>query len=221
SAEFILKDPTVEFAVLERARGGILRAGVGFTTCDIGIITNINEDDLGLSDIDTLDDVTRVKSVVVDTVKPEGLAVLNAEDPYCMKIAKTLQCNVAYFALDEEHPMAKKLSKEGKIVAVYENGFVTIKKGDWKIRIERVINIPITVQGAAKFMIQNVLAAALAGYLYGFKTQDISLSLQTFMPSPSQTPGRLNIFDFTNFKIMIDFAHNPAGYLAIEDFLKN
>ncbi len=221
SAEFILKDPTVEFAVLETARGGILRSGLGFSRCDIAIITNIKEDHLGISDIHTLDDLARVKSVVVESVKPDGWAVLNAEDPYCMKIAKNLQCNIAYFALDENHPVAQKLSKEGKIVAVYENGFVTIKRGDWKIRIEKVLNIPITVQGAAKFMIQNVLAAALAGYLYGFKTQDISLSLQTFMPSPSQTPGRLNIFDFNNFKVMIDFAHNPAGYLAIEDFLKN
>lgn len=221
SAEFILKDPTVEFAVLETARGGILRSGLGFSRCDIAIITNIKEDHLGISDIHTLDDLARVKSVVVESVKPDGWAVLNAEDPYCMKIAKNLQCNIAYFALDENHPVAQKLSKEGKIVAVYENGFVTIKRGDWKIRIEKVLNIPITVQGAAKFMIQNVLAAALAGYLYGFKTQDISLSLQTFMPSPSQTPGRLNIFDFNNFEVMIDFAHNPAGYLAIEDFLKN
>lgn len=221
SAEFILKDPTVEFAVLETARGGILRSGLGFSRCDIAVVTNINEDHLGLSDIHTLDDLARVKSVVVKSVKSDGWAVLNAEDPYCMKIAKELQCNIAYFALDENHPVAAKFSKEGKIVAVYENGFVTIKKGDWKIRIEKVINIPITVQGAAKFMIQNVLAAALAGYLYGFKTQDISLSLQTFMPSPSQTPGRLNIFEFNNFKIMIDFAHNPAGYLAIEDFLLN
>jgi cyanophycin synthetase len=221
SAEYILKDPTVEFAVLETARGGILRSGLGFNRCDIALITNIREDHLGLNDIDTLDDLARVKSVVVRSVKKDGWAILNAEDEYCMKIANDLSCNIAYFSMDEDTPLVKKLSKEGKIVAVYENGFITIKKGDWKIRVEKALHIPLTLGGKAKFMIQNVLAATLASYLYGFKTDDISLSLQTFIPSVAQTPGRMNIFEFKRFKVMIDFAHNPAGYLAIEDLLSN
>jgi cyanophycin synthetase len=221
SAEYILKDPTVEFAVLETARGGILRAGLGFSRCDIAIITNIREDHLGLSDIDTLDDLARVKSVVVRSVKKDGWAILNAEDEQCLKIANDLGCQIAYFAMDEENPVVKKLSKEGKIVAVFENGFITIKKGDWKIRVEKALHIPLTLGGKAKFMIQNVLAATLASYLYGFKTEDISLSLQTFIPSVAQTPGRMNIFEFKKFKVMIDFAHNPAGYSAIEDLLSN
>jgi cyanophycin synthetase len=221
SAEYILKDPTVEFAVLETARGGILRAGLGFSRCDIAIITNIREDHLGLSDIDTLDDLARVKSVVVRSVKKDGWAILNAEDEQCLKIANDLGCQIAYFGMDEENPVVKKLSKEGKIVAVFENGFITIKKGDWKIRVEKALHIPLTLGGKAKFMIQNVLAATLASYLYGFKTEDISLSLQTFIPSVAQTPGRMNIFEFKKFKVMIDFAHNPAGYSAIEDLLSN
>lgn len=221
SAEYILKDPTVEFAVLETARGGILRSGLGFSRCDIGIITNIQEDHLGLNDIHTLDDLARVKSVVVKSVKNDGWAILNADDEYCRKIARDLDCNIAYFSMDENQPHVQALSKSGKIVAVYENGYVTIKKGDWKIRIERVTHIPLTVGGKAKFMIQNGLAATLAGYLSGFNSEDLSLSLQTFIPSAAQTPGRLNIFNFKNFKVMIDFAHNPKGYMAIEDFLSN
>lgn len=221
SAEYILRDPTVEFAVLETARGGILRAGLGFKRCDIGVITNIQEDHLGLNDIHNLEDLARVKSVVVRSIKNDGWAVLNADDEYCMKIAKELDCNIAYFSLDENQSHVKALSKGGNIVAVYENGFVTIKKGDWKIRIERVTHIPLTVGGKAKFMIANALAATLAGYLSGFNSEDLSLSLQTFIPSAAQTPGRLNIFNFKNFKVMIDFAHNPQGYLAIEDFLDN
>lgn len=221
SAEYILKDPTVEFAVLETARGGILRAGLGFSRCDIGIITNINEDHLGLNDVHTLEDLARVKSVVVRSVKNDGWAILNADDKYCMKIAKELDCNIAYFSLDENQPHIQALCKSGKIVAVYENGYVTVKKGDWKIRIEKVTQIPLTVGGKAKFMVTNVLAATLAGYLSGFHSEDLSLSLQTFIPSAAQTPGRMNIFNFKNFKIMIDFAHNPQSYLAIEDFLSN
>ncbi len=221
SAEYILKDPTVEFAVLETARGGILRSGLGFSRCDIAVITNIQEDHLGLSDIHTLDDLARVKSTVVRSVKKEGWAILNADDEQCIKIGDDLSCNVAYFSMDEESSFVKKLSKEGKIVAVYENGFITIKKGEWKIRVERATHVPLTLGGKAKFMIANVLAATLASYLWGFKTEDISTSLQTFIPSVAQTPGRMNIFDFKKFKVLIDFAHNPAGYKGVEDYLQS
>lgn len=219
SAEYILKDPTVEFAVLETARGGILRSGLGFSRCDIAIITNIQEDHLGLSDIHTLEDLARVKSTVVRSVKKDGWAILNAEDEQCIKIGEELSCNVAYFSMDEENPLIKRLCKEGKILCVYENGFITVKKGEWKIRIERATHVPLTLGGKAKFMIANALAATLAGYLWGFKTEDISLSLQTFIPSAAQTPGRMNIFEFKKFKVMIDFAHNPSGYRGVEDFL--
>ena len=221
SAEYILKDPTVEFAVLETARGGILRSGLGFSRCDIGVITNIQEDHLGLSDIHTLEDLARVKSTVVRSVNKDGWAVLNADDEYCLKIGNELSCNVAYFSMDEESPIVKKLSKEGKIVAVYENGYITVKKGEWKIRIERATLVPLTMGGKAKFMIANVLAATLASYLWGFKTEDISLSLQTFIPSAAQTPGRMNVFDFKKFKVLIDFAHNPSGYRGIEEYLQS
>lgn len=221
SAEFVLKDPTVEFAVLETARGGILRSGLGFNYCDIGVLTNIKEDHLGLSDIHNLKDLTRVKRVVLDSVKKDGWCILNANDEYSMKLVNDLQAKVAIFSLDENNPYIKKFAKEGKITCVFEEGFVTIKKGDWKIRIAKVINIPITMQGKAKFMISNVLAASLSCYLYGFAIEDIANSLRTFIPSAQLTPGRLNVFKFKNFKVMIDFAHNPAGYEAIEDYLKN
>ncbi len=221
SAEYILKDPTVEFAVLETARGGILRSGLGFNRCDIAIITNIQEDHLGIADINTLEDLARVKSTVVRAVKKDGWAILNAEDEQCIRIASDLSCNIAWFSLDEENPLIKKLSKEGKIVCVYENGFITVKKGEWKIRIERATHVPLTMGGKAKFMIANVLAATLAAYLQGFKTEDISLSLQTFIPSAAQTPGRMNIFEFKRFKVLIDFAHNASGYLGVEDYLSS
>jgi cyanophycin synthetase len=219
SAEYILRDPTVEFAVLETARGGILRSGLGFSRCDIGIVTNIQEDHLGLNDIHTLEDLARVKSTVVKSIKKDGWAILNADDEQCIKIGAELECKVAYFSMTEENPLIKKLCAEGKTVAVYENGFITIKKGEWKIRIERATHVPLTLGGKAKFMIANVLAATLASYLWGFKTEDISLSLQTFIPSAAQTPGRMNIFEFKKFKVLIDFAHNASGYRGVEEFL--
>lgn len=221
SAEYILRDPTVEFAVLETARGGILRSGLGFSLCDIGIITNIQEDHLGLSDIHSLDDLARVKATVVKSIKKDGWAVLNGDDEHCVKIGQDLNCNVAYFSLSEDSDFVKKLCAEGKTVAVYENGYITIKKGEWKIRIERATHVPLTLGGKAKFMIANVLAATLASYLWGFKTEDISLSLQTFIPSAAQTPGRMNIFEFKKFKVLIDFAHNPSGYKGVEEYLQS
>jgi len=219
SAEYILKDPNVEFAVLETARGGILRSGLGFKVCDIGVITNIQEDHLGISDIHDLKDLSRVKSVVVESVKKDGWAVLNGEDENCIEIAKSLSCNVALFSLDENCPAIIEHCSEGGIAAIYENGFITIKKGDWKIRVERATHIPLTMNGKAKFMIANVLAATLSAYLYGFKTEGIKLSLATFIPSAAQTPGRMNIFEFSKFKVLIDFAHNPTSYRGIEDYL--
>jgi cyanophycin synthetase len=221
STEFILKDPTVDFAVLETARGGILRSGLGFGHCDIGVITNIQEDHLGLADIHSLDDLAKVKAVVIDSVKKDGWGVLNADNEYCVRIGKKADCNVAYFSRNENNPVIKAHCQKGGIACVCENGFITIKKGDWKLRVQRVSQIPLTFGGTVSFMIENVMAATLATYLYGFKTEDIKMSLQTFIPSAVQTPGRMNIFNFKDFRFMVDFAHNPNGYNGIKEFLKN
>jgi len=219
SAEFILKDPTVEIAVLETARGGILRAGLGFNKCDIGVVTNIQEDHLGISDINSLDDLARVKSVVIGAVKPTGWAVLNADNSHCLKIAENANCNVAYFGMNENNPIIQAHCKNGGIAAVYENGYITIKKGDWKIRVEKATHIPLTFNGTVAFMVQNVLAATLTTFLWGFKTEDIRTSLETFIPSAAHTPGRMNIFKFKEFKVLVDFAHNPDGFNGVKDYL--
>lgn len=220
SAEFVLKDPTVEVAVLETARGGILRAGLGFNKCDIGVVTNIQEDHLGISDIDNLDDLTRVKSVIIGAVKKSGWAVLNADNSYCLKIAANADCSIAYFSMDEKNPVINAHCKTGGIAAIYENGYVTIKKGDWKIRVEKATHIPLTFNGSVDFMIQNVLAATLTTFLWGYKTEDIRTSLETFIPSAAHTPGRMNIFKFKEFKVLVDFAHNPDGFNGIKNYLK-
>jgi cyanophycin synthetase len=219
SAEFILKDPTVDFAVLETARGGILRSGLGFGKCDIGVITNIQEDHLGLSDIHNLDDLTRVKSVIINSVKKDGWGVLNADNEYCVRIGKRAECNVAYFSRNENNPVIAAHCKKGGVACICENGFITIKKGDWKIRVQRTALVPLTFGGTVPFMIENVLAATLASFVWGFKTEDIKTSLETFIPSAAQTPGRMNIFNFRDFRFMIDFAHNPDGFNGVKAFL--
>ena len=219
SAEFVLKDPTVEFAILETARGGILRAGLGFSMCDIAVVTNIQEDHMGLSDIHTLKDMARVKGVVARSVKRDGFVVLNADNAHCVSIAKTVDCNVAYFSMDEKNPVIVEHCSKGGVACIFENGYVTIKKGEWKFRVEQVANIPLTFGGKVTFMVYNVLAATLATYTYGFTIEDIQLNLQTFIPSAAQTPGRMNIFEFKEFRVLIDFAHNPDGFKGIKEFL--
>ena len=174
-----------------------------------------------MNDVHNLRDLTKVKRVVMDAVKKNGWSVMNADDEYSMRLMPELESKVALFSLDEENPHMKKYAKEGKISCVYEEGFITIKKGDWKIRIIKASHVPITMEGKARFMIANVLAASLAAYLHGFAIDDIANSLRTFIPSPVLTPGRLNIFKFKKFQVLIDFAHNPAGYQAIEEYLKN
>ncbi|PWG82615.1 cyanophycin synthetase [Pararcticibacter amylolyticus] len=220
SAAFVLKDPTVEFAVLETARGGILRSGLGFSRCDIAILTNIQEDHLGISDIHTLEDLTSVKKVVIESVKKDGWAILNADNPYCVKIGKeTTHCNIAYFSMNEGNPVIEEHCSRGGVAAFIDGGYLTVKKGNWKIRMAKVTHVPITFNGTVSFMTQNAMAAALATFLWGFKIEDIRTSLETFVPSPAHTPGRMNIFDFRDYKILVDYAHNPDGLKGIKDFI--
>ena len=220
SAEYVLKDPTVDFAVLECARGGILKAGLGFHNCDLGIVTNVAADHLGLKDINTVEEMARVKSVVPESVLPDGYAILNADDDLVFDMRKNLKCNIALFSMDENNKRVKKHCENGGIAAIVENGCITICKGLWKIRVDKVVNIPLTFSGKAAFMIQNILPAVLAGFVRGFKVEDLKLALETFIPSPTQTPGRMNLFNFRNFAVMVDYAHNPAGFQAIGKYLE-
>ncbi|MGB5691225.1 MAG: cyanophycin synthetase [Flavobacteriaceae bacterium] len=218
SAEFVLKDPTVNFAVLECARGGLLRAGLGFKKCDIAIVTNVAADHLGLKGIHTIEQLAKVKGVIPETVLPDGYAILNADDDLVYDMRRNLNCNVALFSMDENNPRIQALQRIGGITAVYENGFVTLCKGAWKMRIMKAESIPLTYGGRAQFMIQNVLPATIAAHISGISIEDTKAALETFIPSASSTPGRLNLFEFNDFNILLDYAHNPAGMRALQKF---
>ena len=219
SAEFILKDPTVEVAVLECARGGILRAGLGFHNCNVAVVTNVAGDHLGLQGIDTIEKLARVKGVVPKTVFKDGYAILNADDDLVYGMRKELDCNIALFSLNEKSNRILDHCKKGGLAAVYEDGFLTIIKGGWKIRVEKVNNVPITFAGTAEFNVANSLGAILAAYVSDVSIENIRLALQTFVPSPALTPGRMNIFKFNNFTVMLDYAHNTHGMQAISKFV--
>ena len=220
SAEFVLRDPTVDFAVLECARGGILRAGLGFHRCDVGIVTNIAADHLGLKGIHTIEQLAKVKGVIPETVLPEGYAILNADDDLVYEMRKNVKCNVALFSMEENNPRILEHMKAGGISAIYENGYITLCKGEWRMRVIKAVSAPLTFGGKALFMIQNILPAVITGHVQGFSLEDIKAGLETFIPSPSQTPGRLNLFNFKDFDIMLDYAHNAAGMRALQKLVE-
>ncbi len=220
SSQFVLKDPTVDFAVLECARGGILKNGLAFRNCDVAIVTNISADHIGLGGIDSMEQMAKVKAVVPETVIKHGYAILNADDDLVFAMQKGLTCNVALFSMHENNPRIIEHSKKGGYAAVFENGYITIMKGTWKIRVIKVTEVPVTYGGKALHNIMNCLPAVLSTYFWrNIEIEDIKLALQTFIPSASQTPGRLNMFQFKQFKFLVDFAHNPAGLELLCDFI--
>ncbi len=221
SAKLILQDPTVEVAVLETARGGILRSGLGFDACDVGVVLNVQADHLGIGDIETLEALAEVKSVVAESAQPQGYAVLNADDLLVAQAAKRVQAQVAYFTTDPANQIVQAHTRQGGLAAVYEHGYLSILRGEWTLRIEQAVNIPLTLGGQATFMVANALAASLAAFVQGVSIDGIRDALCSFQASVSQTPGRMNLFDLGNYHALVDYAHNPDGYRALGTFVQN
>ena len=221
SAGAILKDPTVEVAVLETARGGILRSGLAFDSCDIGVVLNVAADHLGLGGIDTIEQMARVKGVVAEAVRPGGYAILNADDPLVAAMAEKLTCKVAYFSMNPDNPIIIDHSRRNGLAAVYEDGYLSILEGRWTLRVEKAINIPMTMGGKAPFMIANALASCLATFAQGVDIELIRQGVRTFQMSAGQIPGRMNLFEVEDYQVLIDYAHNPHGYQAVGDFVRN
>lgn len=219
SAALILNDPTVEIAVLEAARGGILRSGLGFNRCDVGVVLNVSEDHLGLQDINTVEEMAEVKSVVAKVA--HKYAVLNADDPLVTAMASQVKAQVAYFSLNSDNPIVHQHVAQGGVAAIYESGYLSFLKGDQIIRVEQMANVPLTLRGLAPFMIANALAASLAAYVQGVTIGEISQGLKTFEMSVKQTPGRMNLIPYESFHVLLDYAHNRASFQAILEFVRN
>ncbi len=219
SARIILQDPTVECAVLETARGGLLRNGLGYGTADVGVCLNVTEDHIGLGYIETVDDLARLKAIVPTTVRPGGYSVLNADDRWCLKMAESCTEHVVYFSLNPDHPVVREHVENGGLATVYQNGYITVLDGDLVIPVARAYEVPITMEGKAYFNIQNALAATAVAYARKLRVEEIRVGLASFFPSPSQTPGRMNIIPIRDFDVMIDYAHNPRAYANLLDLV--
>ncbi|WP_373539441.1 cyanophycin synthetase [Chamaesiphon sp.] len=221
SAQIILQDPTVDIAVLETARGGILRSGLAFDRCDVGVVLNVAADHLGLGDIDTIDKMAKVKAVIAEAVHTDGYAVLNADDQRVAAMAENVIGRVAYFSMDMRNQLVRSHVHRGGIAAVYNQGYLEIWHPDWIHRIERAEQVPLTLGGRAPFMIANALAGCLAAFVQGVKVEEIRSALRTFTASAQHTPGRMNLFKLGNYHALVDYAHNPSGYAALGSFVKN
>lgn len=220
SAQVVLSDPTVDFAVLETARGGILRAGIYYDHCDIGIISNIQGDHLGLHQIDTIEELAKVKAVVAHSVKADGWAVLNGLDDNCIAIAKELKCRVAFFIDEYDQDLINSFTAEEIPVAFFKNGHLIIVKDSHRIEISHTSTIPITVNGTCTFMMANVLAATLSAFLQEIPINSIKDALANFIPDRFHSPGRMNQFHINGFEVIVDYAHNVHGYKAMKQYLK-
>lgn len=218
SAQAVLYDPEVDYAVLECARGGILRSGLGFDECDISVITNITGDHLELNDIHTLEEMAEVKAVVGRSTKETGYSILNADDRLSYDLRHDLHCNIALFSLCDG-PQIRKHCSLGGLAAYLDQGNIVVQRGSERTILADVKSIPLSFQGTATSMIQNILAAVLTGVISHFSLDKIKEALQMFYPTVENLPGRMNLFHFPHCQIMLDYAHNEGAFCELKNYL--
>ncbi|MEQ8258593.1 MAG: cyanophycin synthetase [Roseovarius confluentis] len=218
AAHAVLREPTVEHAVLEVARGGIMRRGLGFDECDVGVLLNIASDHLGERDIHTLEELARCKTVVVDAVKKiGGFCVLNADDPLVMEQGTYwARGEIIYFTMDPENPDLKQHLADHKMVITVRQGRIVLLRGQVEVEVAAVNDVPISFEGHAPFNVQNAMAATAAALAHGLEIDDIRAGLLSFHPTPAQMPGRTNYFEADGVKCLIDYGHNVPALEALE-----
>ncbi len=220
SAQTVLRDPAVEVAVLETARGGILRAGLGYDFADVAVITNISEDHFGQYGIETLEDLAHVKSVVAKAVRKHSYVVLNADDPYVANIGARTKGRVIFFSMAPDNPVVKQHLGAGGTAVFIKRGKIIVAIGNEVVRIGNLRSFPITLDGKARHNVQNILATVGAAWALGIPSEKISHSLAVFYLNQRDNPGRSNIYQLNGFKLMIDYGHNAAGVEQIISFAK-
>ncbi|MFC0251828.1 cyanophycin synthetase [Massilia consociata] len=220
SARTVLGSPDVEFAVLETARGGILKRGLAFDRCDVGVVLNVSGDHLGLDGIDTVEDLAQVKAVVANAASKA--AVLNAEDPLCVAMARRVkpETEVVYFSMDPENPVFLKHLEDGGRGVYLQDNAVVVADGNLHQELVRVESMPVAFGGRARFNIANSLAAASALMATGFTNLQIATGLSTFVSNGRTNPLRTNMFDIRGVTVIVDYAHNPVAYAAMADMAR-
>jgi cyanophycin synthetase len=227
SARMVLRDPTVDVAVLETARGGILREGLAYDEADIGAVLNISADHLGLKGIETIEDLAHVKSLVVETVRRRGTSVLNADDPLCVKMARRAAGSITWFSLQGGPDMPPHLQRhieEGGTAVVrepgHEGGTIVLHQDFQRQVVMKAGDIPATLHGMATFNIANAMACIAMAHAHSVPLLTIRSGLATFQSTFEQNPGRLNVHDAHGFRVIVDYAHNAAGLRALGDVVR-
>jgi cyanophycin synthetase len=222
SAKNVLLHPDVDAAVLETARGGVLREGLGFDRCNVAVVTNIGMGDhLGLSYISTVEDLAVVKRVIVRNVKPDtGVAVLNAADPMVVRMADACPGKVTFFACDRNHPVMAMHRAQGKRVIYLDGDSIVASEGGFEQRIA-LAEIPVTQNGAIGFQIENAMAATGAGWALGINWAIIRAGLAGFVNDVQSAPGRFNLFSYRGATLIADYGHNPDAINALVSAIDN
>ncbi|HEY2410575.1 MAG TPA: cyanophycin synthetase [Polyangiaceae bacterium] len=222
SARTVLAHPRVDAAVLETARGGMLREGLGFDLCDVAIVTNVGEGDhLGIGGIHSAEELAKVKSLPVRRVSERGCAVLNADDPLVVGMASLCRGTVIYFSRHAKSPrIVSHLAAGGKAVFV-RDGYIVIANGNDERRVAHVEQIPLTHGGRIGFQVDNVLAAVAAGYWLGLPTDALRFGIQTFQSDLGTVPGRFNVLTHQGSTIILDYGHNSSALIALEEAIEN
>ncbi|WP_018229972.1 cyanophycin synthetase [Methyloversatilis universalis] len=215
SARNVLAHPDVDGAVLETARGGVLREGLGFDRCHVAVVTNIGSGDhLGLAYINTVEDLAVVKRVIVQNVAPKGMAVLNAADPVVAAMAEHCPGSITFFAKDRTHPVIATHRARGRRVIYVDDGALVAAEGSSAVRIP-LSQVPLTRGGALGFQVENAMAALGAGWALGIDWASIRSALASFVSDASTAPGRFNLFDYRGATLIADYGHNPDAISAL------
>ena len=226
AANVVLSHRAVEAAVLETARGGILKSGLGFESCDVAVVMNVTADHLGLRGIETVEQLAEVKAVLPRAVRPGGWAVLNADDPLALAMGRDTAGRVALFSVTagmRDGAVARHLA-EGGVAALLEGTGATerliVRDGASVVELGVASALPLAFGGHARFQLQNLLAAAAAAYVSGVSPEQIRAGLASFSPSTTVTPGRLNLLQTSRGQVLLDYAHNAAAVRGLFEFVR-
>jgi cyanophycin synthetase len=220
SAQAVLHNPIVEAAVLETARGGILRAGLGFDRCDVAVVTNIGAGDhLGMCDIDTPAQLARVKRTIVEAVAPSGVAVLKADDPLVAGMASSCPGGAIFFCRDPEHPVLIRHRQEGKRAVVVRWGWIVLAEGPGEVPLVPLEQVPLTGRGRVGFHIDNTLAAVAAAWSLNVPRRVIAATLKTFTPDLDHAPARFNLLEINGAAAVFDYGHNADSLACLIEVL--
>jgi cyanophycin synthetase len=214
-ARKLLRDRRVEMAVLETARGGILRRGLAVSRAEVAIVTNIADDHLGEFGVCDLATLTATKLVVSRVLGPSGRLVLNADDDSLIKESGTVGSPIVWFSLDPRNAVVERHRTEGGTAVVLNGGAIEIRQGTAQTAVELVENIPVTVGGKARHNVANALGAVGVAWSLGIPVEAIARGLREFKGTSQDNPGRLNRFNLGGVEVVVDFAHNPHGLSAL------